>query len=138
MKTQEHTEKAERFERSARKIPKESYEMLIWNRMHAGTNYLNAVLHKLGITPEGWDLIHTDFPLQKYDLEELSEGEPDGSLIRFRTEGSMREAMDALDIIERLRSSHIRGPGPYGEMVTARALEAYEGLREFCLKTLSG
>jgi hypothetical protein len=61
MRTEDHLAKAARLERSIAKLNEnDDYELIVWSSLHGGAHLVNAALHKLGITDESRDYIHSD------------------------------------------------------------------------------
>jgi hypothetical protein len=118
MRAGQHVRKAERIEESMRRLDVDKdYETVIENCMLAGTHYLNASLHLLGITGEGRDQLHSDKPRITRTLS------PD--LVR---------ALAALKVIEDLRPPYVRGAEPYRPAVGRKCLQAYARVKAFALK----
>lgn len=94
MKTEQHIAVAGRIERSLRKCAPEDIEMRIEAAMLAGTHWLNAALHRLGVTQPGNDVFHT-YLLTVNEYRKLCVAEED--MVR------------ALSEIEDLRPPYVRG-----------------------------
>ncbi len=64
MRIADHVTKARRIEKTMkRKLDRDAdYEIFVETCMLAGTHWLNALLHKLAITAESSDLLHSDKP----------------------------------------------------------------------------
>lgn len=86
--------------------------------MLAGTHWFNVVLHRAGLREVDNDAVHAEF---------VSIGE------RRKMSLAVPEALRALDEIERLRTTHVRGDMPDGEQAAKFALECLAGLRESAL-----
>jgi hypothetical protein len=118
MKEQLHRQRAERIERSLRKLGDADHEMRIEAAMLAGTHWANYALHRRRVTPEAEDIVHTTMlvvnMLRKYSIAE-------GPLLQ------------ALAEIEDLRPLHVRGDMPGSERAGARALELLAHIRECAL-----
>lgn len=114
MTPEEHRTKALRIERSLTKCGPADYEMKIEAAMLAGTHWLNAVLHRMGVTPAQTDVLHTYMltvnELRKYRVAD-------------------EEFVDALSEIEDIRPGYVRGNLPGGEKAAERALELLALLR---------
>lgn len=115
MKPQQHASYAGRIERSMRKLPHEEHELLIEGAMLAGAHRLNAHLHRLGMTEEDGDLMHT-YLLTINEFRRLAVA--DG------------EALRALAAIEDLRPAYVRGNHPGGAAAARRALQLLAVLRD--------
>ncbi len=114
MTPEEHSTKALRIERSLAKCGPDDYEMKIEAAMLAGTHWLNAVLHRMGVTPAQTDVLHTYLltvnELRKYRVAD-------------------EELVDALSEIEDLRPAYVRGNLDGGEKAAERALDLLALLR---------
>ena len=115
MKIEAHRAKAESIERSLAKCSAGDYETVIEGAMLAGTHWFNAVLHRAGLRDTENDAVHAEF---------VSVGE------RRRLSVVLPEVLHALDQIERLRTTHVRGDMPDGERAARFALERLAILRE--------
>jgi hypothetical protein len=64
MRIQDHWAKAMRLEatRTAKLDKHDDYELVIWTCIHGGAHLANVALHKLGITEDSFDLIHSNIP----------------------------------------------------------------------------
>ena len=115
MKIQQHAERAERVIRSIQKLGPGDHEMQIEAAMIAGTQLLNVCLHKLGITTEAEDVMHSEYLTghQRIRINLLSPG-----------------LAELLDEIEQLRPTHVRGDFPHGEKAAERCLTALRQLQE--------
>lgn len=123
MRPESHIEKAERIERSLQHCSALDYEMRIEGAMLAATHYANLALHRLGITPETWDVVHSDF-LSIMDH------------VRFRLlEG---ELVTALEEIELLRPPWVRGDALDGEAAGERAAQLLDVVRRAALAARPG
>jgi hypothetical protein len=109
-----HVKKAERIERSLRRLTGRDYEMQIDGAMLAATHYANMALHILGLTQPGRDMIHTEF-LQVIDYKRLRVAAP--------------ALLDAIEGIEALRAPYVRGAHPGGSAAGAEALRLLEVVR---------
>lgn len=110
-----HRTKAERIQRSAMRCGPDDWEMRIEAAMLAGTHWANYALHRVGVTPEDEDVVHTSMlvvnMLRKYSIVE-------------------GELLAALAEIEELRPLHVRGDVAGGREAAERAmglLAAIEG-----------
>jgi len=129
MKIDEHVAKAKRFEATIQKLNIEAdYEVINWASMHFCTHLINGALHARGITAEDWDIRHTWYLLEDY---------PDQARLAAKLDEEFHQALRALHVFENLRQTHVRGPGPYGPEIVARAKIAYDRVKEFCGKTLA-
>ncbi len=114
MKAESHRNKAERIERSLARVGDERYEAVIEAAMLAGTHWFNIVLHQASLLPETRDAMHAEF---------LPLGE------RRRLAATMPDLLAALDMIESLRTLHVRGDMPGGENAARTARECLARLR---------
>lgn len=64
MRIEDHWNKAMRLEatRTQKLDRNEDYEILIWSCIHGGAHLANIALHKMGVTDESFDLIHSNIP----------------------------------------------------------------------------
>jgi hypothetical protein len=94
MKIDEHLTKARRIEKTmVTKLDRNNdYELYVECYMLAGTHLLNAVLHKLAITPQVSDLLHSDKPPLNRPVD-----------------AGLRPMFDAMKFIEGLRPGYLRG-----------------------------
>lgn len=115
MKTHQHAERAERVMRSLQKLDPADYEMRIEAAMIAGTQLFNVCLHKLGVTSESDDVMHSEYLTghQRIRIKLLSPG-----------------LAELLDEIEQLRPTHVRGDFGHGEQAAERCLTALRQLHE--------
>lgn len=119
----EHRAKAERIERSMAKCSAADFETVIEGAMLAGTHWFNLLLHANGLRPPDGDIVHTEF---------VQLGE------RRKFAIVLSEEMRALDLIEDLRTTHVRGNMPDGEQAALRALKALALLRAACERNAPG
>ena len=114
MTPDEHRTKAARIERSLAKCGPADYEMKIEAAMLAGTHWLNAALHRAGVTPAQTDILHTYMltvnELRKYRVAD-------------------EELVAALTEIEDIRPAYVRGNLPGGEKAAEHALHLLAVLR---------
>ncbi|MDI6907608.1 MAG: hypothetical protein QMC81_09020 [Thermoanaerobacterales bacterium] len=119
MKPSDHFAKAARIEETMLKKldVHEDYETVIENCMLAGTHWLNGILHKLGVTEEGFDLLHSDKPALNREVN-----------------GEVKEILAAMKYIEDLRPYHVRGVDPYRPELGDKCMECYHKVKEFAGK----
>ncbi|MEP7206755.1 MAG: hypothetical protein ABI920_07440 [Casimicrobiaceae bacterium] len=116
MRVDAHRAKAESVERSLGRLRRATdYEMVIEGCMLAGTHWLNVLLHLHGLFPPERDAMHAEFMT-------LAE--------RRKASIVIRPAIDALDVIEGLRTTHVRGDLPGGDQAAQRALTCLAVLRQ--------
>jgi hypothetical protein len=115
VKVQAHLEKAARIERSLARVTNADYETVIEGAMLAGTHWFNILLHSAGLRAEDRDAMHAEF---------LTFGE------RRRAAVVAPDALAALDIIESLRTTHVRGNMPAGEEAAKTARACLTQLRQ--------
>jgi hypothetical protein len=108
MPPEAHQRKAERIERTLRRLSSSDYEMRVDGAMLAATHYTNMALHILGLTPHDRDIIHTEF-LQVIDYK------------RFRVAAPL--LLEALEGIESLRAPYVRGAAPDGPIAGDKAVK---------------
>ncbi len=111
MRVEEHIYKAKRLSASIGKCSREDYEALIEGAMLAATHWFNAALHRVRIRAEDDDVMHGT----KLTVEEHK-----------RCETLLPELLDALEVIEELRSPYVRGAEPDGVRAGQLALEKLE------------
>jgi hypothetical protein len=114
MKPGHHREKALSIERSLAKLADAYYEAVIEGAMLAGTHWFNILLHRWELLPDSRDAMHAEF---------LTLGE------RRRIAVRMTDALAALDTIEGLRTTHVRGDLKDGEASARTARACLERLR---------
>ena len=110
-----HIDKAERIERSLANLTADHFEAVIEGAMLAGTHWFNILLHRAGLAPENGDAMHSEF---------LTAG------ARRKVAVLLPAALAALDEIEGLRTTHVRGDMPDGPGAARRALACLAVLRE--------
>lgn len=115
MSPEKHRQKAAGLEQSLSKLQASDYEMVIEGCMLAGTHWFNVVLHAQSILPPEQDAMHAEF---------MSMGD------RRKVRLVSGAALDAMDTIEGLRTSHVRGDMPGGEHAAKRALACLRLLRQ--------
>ena len=106
MNEQLHKSKAGRIERSLASLDDAHFEAVIEGAMLAGTHWFNLLLHRAGIAPEHADAMHSEF---------MTAG------IRRKVALLLPAALAALDEIEALRTTHVRGDMPDGPGAARRA-----------------
>ncbi|MEO6064886.1 MAG: hypothetical protein ABIP49_03780 [Lysobacterales bacterium] len=116
-----HLAKARRIESSLAKCTHADFETVIEGAMLAGTHWFNALLHLGGLRTAEHDAVHAEF---------VSLGE------RRKLAVAIPAALQALDQIESLRTSHVRGNMPNGEQAAKSALDCLAQLRESALSKL--
>ena len=114
MNAELHRAKAERIERSLARLSAADHEMVIEACMLAGTHWLNLLLHRSGVLPPERDAMHAEF---------MTVAE------RRKATLHLRAALEALDAIEAMRTTHVRGDLPDGEDAARRALACLAVLR---------
>lgn len=119
MNIEKHQQKADCIERSLSKLQPSHYEMVIEGCMLAGTHWFNIVLHERNVVPPEKDAMHAEF---------MSVAD------RRKARLVAADALETMDTIESLRTSHVRGDLPGGEQAAQRALQCLAVLRE-CAKT---
>jgi len=109
-----HRNKALRIERSLQSLDVDHFEAVIEGTMLAGTHWFNILLHRAGLAAENADAMHSEF---------LSVG------ARRKVAVLLPKALAALDEIEALRTTHVRGDMPDGPGAARHALACLAVLR---------
>lgn len=122
MRAAEHQAIAQRIERSLAKLDPSDYEMQIEAAMLAGSHWLNAALHRIGVTQPDGDVVHT------YLLTV-------NAFRRFSVADST--SLQALSEIEDLRPPFVRGNWAGGERAAQRALSLLAVIRDRAGTTLN-
>jgi hypothetical protein len=114
--------KARRIEETMnRKLDRDAdYEIFVEACMLAGTHWLNALLHKLSITKEGSDLLHSDKPALPA---------PAGA--------ELQPYFAAMKLIEDLRPDYLRGTKAWSAEDGKRCLECYRRVKAYVEKALA-
>jgi hypothetical protein len=115
MNVEAHRAKAQSIERSLERCTTDDYETVIEGCMLAGTHWFNIAMHAAGLLPVERDAMHAEF---------LTVGQ------RRKVACVMPEALAALDVIESMRTLHVRGDLPGGEVAARRALASLDQLRQ--------
>jgi len=113
-----HRAKAQTIERSLARLSAADYETVIEACMLAGTHWLNILLHRTGMSAPECDTTHAEFM-------------PGGE--RRKAAVVIPDAIRALDTIEALRTTHVRGNLGGGPDAAHRALDCLAVLREQAL-----
>jgi hypothetical protein len=113
-----HRNKALRIERSLQSLDVDHFEAVIEGTMLAGTHWFNILLHRAGLAAENADAMHSEF---------LSVG------ARRKVALLLPAALAALDEIEALRTTHVRGDMPDGPNAARRAMACLAVLRDQAL-----
>jgi len=123
MRTQDHWSKAMRLEatRTAKLNKHDDYELVIWTCIHGGAHLANVALHKLGITEESFDLIHSNIP----GLNRTVPPDAAGMLATLKS-------------IEDLGPRFVRGPEPIKPQDVESCLSAYSRVKAFAEKLMNG
>jgi hypothetical protein len=108
-------------ESSLAKCTDADFETVIEGAMLAGTHWFNLLLHCSGLRAAEDDAVHAEF---------VSLGE------RRKLSVIIPAALRALDEIESLRTTHVRGDMPNGEQAAQSALACLARLRETALSKL--
>jgi hypothetical protein len=111
---EEHRARARRIERSLAKCALDDFEMKIEGAMLAGTHWLNASLHRMGVTAPQNDVFHT-YLLTVNEFRRLSLAD--------------QGAINALVEIEDMRPAFVRGNFPGGQDAARRALALLSVIR---------
>jgi hypothetical protein len=118
MRLDAHRARAQSIERSLRHCGVADYETVIEACMLAGTHWLNILLHRKLLSAPESDAIHAEF-MSLADRRKAAVVIPD--------------ALRALDTIEALRTTHVRGDLDGGQDAARRALGCLAVLREQAL-----
>ena len=117
MRPREHILKAKRLEASLKKLkPADDFEMVIELCMLAATHLFNAALHVEGITHGHLDQSHTVRPPIDYHRKSPS--------------AAIRQGMEALSHIEKLRPVYVRGGTPFEQDVADACLQHFTDTKE--------
>lgn len=121
MRINDHWAKAMRLEgtRTKKLDSRDDYEIVIWSCIHGGAHMANIALHRLGVTEESFDLIHSDIP-------ELNRAVPPEAAAMLAT----------LKSIETLGPRFVRGIEPLDPAVVKSCLAAYDKVKAFAEKLL--
>lgn len=114
MDIEQHIAAAQRIERSLQKCVADDCEMKIEAAMLAGTHWLNAALHRMGVTQSAGDVFHT-YLLTVNQYRRLCVA--DDEMVR------------ALSEIEDLRPAFVRGNWPGAQAAADRALTLLSAIR---------
>jgi len=129
MKIEEHVEKANRIERTVRKLnPNDDQEVIVWGLMHICSHWLNAALHYKGVTEWSWDMNHTSF----------LDSHPDKKNIYLKLDKELRISLKKLLSIENIRESYVRGCSDWQPCIMENAFESYKLIKNFCGKMING
>ena len=121
MRIQDHVEKARRIEATMTgKLDRDGdYELVLEGYMLAGTHLLNAILHKLAVTKEDFDLLHSDKPVLEAPVETR-----------------LQPFFAAMRYIEDLRPGYLRGLKPWRTEDGKGCAEMYEKVKRFAEQVL--
>lgn len=121
MKIKEHIEKARRIDATmAGKLNRDQdYELVLEGYMLAGTHWLNAILHKYGVTAEGCDLLHSNKPVLEIPIPE-----------------PLRPLFEAMRYIEDLRPGYLRGLKPWSVQDGRKCADSYQRVKAFAARDL--
>ena len=118
MNVDAHRDKAQRLERSLAKCGAGDFETIIEGAMLAATHWFNLLLHRRGLRAAENDVLHAEF---------VTVGE------RRKLALAAPAALQALDRIERSRTTHVRGDIPEGERAAQDALDCLATIRAAAL-----
>jgi hypothetical protein len=99
----------------------DDYEIVIWSCIHGGAHLANVALHKLGVTEETFDLIHSNIP-------ELNRKVPP----------EVADMLATLKSIEDLGPRFVRGIEPVDAKAVESCLTAYRRVKVFAEKLVNG
>jgi len=116
VRIEDHWDKAMRLEatRTSKLDTDDDYEIVIWSCIHGGAHLANVCLHKMGITEESFDLIHSNIPEHN-----LSGPAP------------IAELLATLKSIEDLGPRFVRGIEPIDRAAVQGCLAAYGKVRAY-------
>ena len=116
MRIEDHWNKAMRLEatRKRKLDTTDDYEIVIWICIHGGAHLANIALHSLGVTDEGFDLIHSNIP--EHNL---------------RGPAGVAEMLAILKSIEDLGPRFVRGIEPLDVKAVQACLSAYDKVKGF-------
>ena len=122
MRIEDHWNKAMRLEATRKqKLDRtEDYEIVIWSCIHGGAHLANVALHKLGVTEECFDLIHSNIP--EHNLQ---------------APAAAGEMLATLRSIEDLGPRFVRGIEPLDMKAVEACLAAYDKVKNFAEATLN-
>jgi hypothetical protein len=120
MRIEDHWNKAMRLEATRRRKldTAEDYEIVIWSCIHGGAHLANVALHRLGVTGEDFDLIHSNIP--EHNLQG-----PAG----------VAGMLASLKSIEDLGPRFVRGIEPFDMQAVRACLAAYDEVKGFAEAT---
>ena len=123
MRIEDHWAKAGRLEatRERKLDSRDDYEIVVWSCIHGGAHLANVALHKLGVTEDSCDLIHSDIP----DLNRPLPPEAAAMLATLKS-------------IETLGPRFVRGIEPPDRVSVESCLIAYGKVKAFAEKLMRG
>lgn len=92
----------------------EDYEIVIWSCIHGGAHLANVALHRMGVTDESFDLIHSNIP--EHDL---------------KGPAPLAELLATLKSIEDLGPRFVRGIEPIDRAAVQACLAAYAKVKGY-------
>ena len=121
MKLDEHVTKARRIEATmtGRLHRDQDYELYLEGYMLAGTHWLNVILHKLAVTREQADLVHSDKPRLETPVE-----------------ARLRPLFEAMKYIEDLRPGYLRGTRPWSVEDGRQCEQCYQQVKRYAEEAL--
>jgi hypothetical protein len=121
VKISDHVNKVRRVEKTMTKKldPNGDYETSVEAYMLAGTHLLNAILHKLSITKEGSDLLHSDKPALDVPIP-----------------AELQQVFSAMKFIEDLRPNYLRGTKVWNASDGKQCMERYRSVKAFAERVL--
>lgn len=116
MRIEDHWKKAMRLEatRDGKLDSDEDYEIVIWSCIHGGAHLANVALHKMGVTDESFDLIHSNIP--EHNL---------------KGPAPMAELLATLKSIEDLGPRFVRGIESIDRTAVQKCLAAYAKVKGY-------
>ena len=122
MRIEDHWNKAMRLEATRKKLERsEDYEVVVWSCIHGGAQLANIVLHRLGVTDESFDLIHSNVPEHNLQLP-----------------AAAADMLATLKSIEDLGPRFVRGIEPLDARAVQGCVAAYDKVRALAEKLLNG
>jgi hypothetical protein len=122
MRIEDHWAKALRLEatRSGKLDTRDDYEIVVWSCIHGGAHLANVALHRLGVTEESFDLIHSDIPEMNRELP------PEAAAM-----------LATLKSVETLGPRFVRGIEPPDPAAVQACLAAYDKVKAFAERVMN-
>jgi|SRR5665213_257475 len=115
MTPEQHIQKATRITQALSKLTLSDYEMVIESTMLAGSHWVNAALHRCGVTYYDEDAMHVEYlPLAT----------------RTKISLIIPGLLEGIEQIEQYRPMYVRGNAEGGEPVARRCIQLLDGLQK--------